>query len=76
MNKEKLIHELFIGKVADRIGMDETSKLLKQAKDAINAMDEGQKLPLHDVVDSDNKSLKTKPPLHPPPRPKGDTPVA
>ncbi len=38
MDKEKLIHQLFIGKVADVIGFDETVKLLKEAKKAIEEM--------------------------------------
>ena len=31
----KLVHQLFIGKVADQIGMEKTTKLLKEARDVI-----------------------------------------
>ena len=34
MNREKLIHQLFIGKVADILGVEKTSQLLQEAKDA------------------------------------------
>ena len=34
MEKLKLVHQLFIGKVADEIGMERTTELLKQAKEA------------------------------------------
>jgi len=34
MSKEKLIHQLFIGKVADILGMEKTSEILKEAKEA------------------------------------------
>ena len=33
-DKEKLIHQLFIGKVASEIGMEKTAKLLNEAKEA------------------------------------------
>ncbi len=49
MNKEKLIHQLFIGKVSDVIGVDKTSMLLKEAKDSINGISEGQNLPIYHV---------------------------
>ncbi len=35
--KYKLTHQLFIGKVAELIGIDKTTELLKQAYDAINS---------------------------------------
>ena len=49
MNKEKLIHQLFVGKVSNVIGFDKTTELLKEAKDAINAMNQGQTLPIDNV---------------------------
>jgi hypothetical protein len=36
MNKEKVIHLLFIGKVAEEIGIEKASNLLKEAKEAID----------------------------------------
>jgi vacuolar-type H+-ATPase subunit E/Vma4 len=36
MNKEKVIHLLFIGKVAEEIGIEKASNLLKEAKDTID----------------------------------------
>ncbi len=33
--EDKLIHQLFIGKVVEIIGFDKTVKLLKEAADAI-----------------------------------------
>ena len=38
MNKQKLIHELFIGKVSDAIGVEKTQALLKESKDAIDKL--------------------------------------
>ena len=38
MNKEKLIKQLFVGKVSDIIGFKKTTKLLKEATDEINAI--------------------------------------
>lgn len=38
MSKEKLIQQLFLGKVATLIGFDEATKLLKESKDAIEAL--------------------------------------
>lgn len=35
MDKQKLIHQLFIGKVTDVIGVRKTIKLLKEATDEI-----------------------------------------
>lgn len=35
MEREKLIHQLFIGKVADIIGMDKTTELLKEVYDDV-----------------------------------------
>jgi hypothetical protein len=35
MNTEKLIRQLFVGKVAEIIGMEKTLELLKEATDAI-----------------------------------------
>ena len=34
MDRQKLIHQLFIGKVADVLGMEKTTELLKEAKEA------------------------------------------
>ena len=34
MNREKLIRQLFIGKVSDILGLDKTLELLKEANDA------------------------------------------
>tara|TARA_R110002153_G_scaffold189828_1_gene342601 strand:+ start:522 stop:737 length:216 start_codon:yes stop_codon:yes gene_type:complete len=34
MENLKLVHQLFIGKVADEIGMERTTELLKEAKEA------------------------------------------
>ncbi len=34
MDRQKLIHQLFIGKVADVLGMKKTTELLKEAKEA------------------------------------------
>ena len=34
MDRQKLIHQLFIGKVADVLGMEKTNELLKEAKEA------------------------------------------
>ena len=52
MNTEKLVHQLFIGKVADILGFDKTTQLLKEAKDAIEPLNQGQKLPMAGVVKS------------------------
>ena len=38
MNKQKLIHELFIGKVADKIGFKKTLELLSESNKAINKL--------------------------------------
>jgi hypothetical protein len=35
MNTNKLIHQLFIGKVSEVLGIDKTSELLKEAKEDI-----------------------------------------
>lgn len=35
MKNEKLIHQLFIGKVSDELGIEKTTKLLKEARDVI-----------------------------------------
>ena len=43
MNKQKLIHQLFIGKVADVIGFDKTTELLKEAIEAFKDVPEGIK---------------------------------
>ena len=50
MDKQKLIKQLFVGKVSDILGFEKTTELLKEATDAINAIDVGQKLPIHIVV--------------------------
>jgi len=34
MDRQKLIHQLFIGKVADVLGIEKTTELLKEAKEA------------------------------------------
>ena len=39
MDKQKLIHQLFIGKVAEILGVEKTTKLLKEAKRVINEME-------------------------------------
>jgi len=56
MDKEKLIKQLFVGKVSDILGFEKTTELLKEATDAINAIDVGQKSPIHNV----SVSLPTK----------------
>ncbi len=38
-NKQKLIYQLFIGMVSDLIGIEKTTELLKEAKDAIEDID-------------------------------------
>tara|TARA_R110000803_G_scaffold131141_5_gene198424 strand:+ start:2339 stop:2539 length:201 start_codon:yes stop_codon:yes gene_type:complete len=43
MDNLKLVHQLFVGKVVDEIGMDKTIELLKQAKEAFS---------IHDVIGS------------------------
>jgi hypothetical protein len=50
MNEIKLTHELFIGKVTDELGFDKTVKLLKEAKEAIKPLTQGQTLPLDAVI--------------------------
>ena len=42
--KQKLVHQLFIGKVADVIGIEKTTELLKEAKGAINFTDSSLQL--------------------------------
>lgn len=42
MDKQKLIHQLFVGKVADVIGWKETTALLKEAREAFNAIPKKQ----------------------------------
>ena len=37
MDKLKLIHQLFIGKVADEIGNNRAQELLEESKNAINS---------------------------------------
>lgn len=34
MDRQKLIHQLFIGKVAEVLGMEKTNELLNEAKEA------------------------------------------
>ena len=52
MNTEKLIRQLFVGKVAEIIGMEKTLELLKEATDAIEGAakskqaDDNTQLPL------------------------------
>ena len=36
MDRQKLIHQLFIGKVADVLGMEKTTELLKEAKEVFS----------------------------------------
>lgn len=36
MNNDKLIKELFVGKVAEILGFEKTTELLKESADAIN----------------------------------------
>ena len=43
MNKEKLIKQLFVGKVSEVIGVDKTMELLKEATEAINGSDSKSK---------------------------------
>lgn len=38
MENLKLVHQLFIGKVADEIGMKRTIALLKEAKEAFDIL--------------------------------------
>ena len=49
MDKQKLIKQLFVGKVSDILGFEKITELLKEATDAINALDAGQKSPIHNV---------------------------
>ncbi len=56
MDKQKLIKQLFVGKVSDILGFEKTIELLKEATDAIDSIDVGQKLPIHNV----SVSLPTK----------------
>ena len=47
MDKQKLIHQLFIGKVADVLGVDKTTELLNEAKKAFDTddvVDESERL--------------------------------
>lgn len=39
MDKQKLIKQLFAGKVSEVLGFEKTTELLKEATDAINAID-------------------------------------
>ena len=39
MDRQKLIHQLFIGKVADVLGLEKTTELLKEAKEAFAISD-------------------------------------
>jgi len=45
MDRQKLIHQLFIGKVADVLGMEKTTELLKEAKEAFAITDVVVELP-------------------------------
>jgi hypothetical protein len=51
MDRQKLIHQLFIGKVADVLGLEKTTELLKEAKEAFA---------IHDVVGSTVTETKTR----------------
>ncbi len=42
MDKEKLIKQLFVGKVAEILGIEKTTKLLKDSTDAINFLIESK----------------------------------
>lgn len=44
MDKQKLINQLFFGKVADILGFDKTTELLKESIYVINSANKGQKL--------------------------------
>ncbi len=37
-NKDKLIHQLFVGKVADILGTEKTTELLKESREAIDRL--------------------------------------
>jgi len=38
MDRQKLIHDLFVGKVAEVIGFEKTTKLLRESMEAIDKM--------------------------------------
>jgi len=40
MDKQRLIHQLFVGKVADILGFDKASELLKEATKALESFDD------------------------------------
>jgi len=48
MNTEKLIRQLFVGKVAEIIGMEKTLELLKEATYAIRGASKSKKKPASD----------------------------
>ena len=48
MDKDKLIRQLFIGKVSEIIGQEKTLELLREAKTAIESPE--PQLPLGDVI--------------------------
>lgn len=57
MDTEKLIRQLFVGKVAEVIGIEKTAQLLKEAKDEIGKFSEmreqitkGEGVPVKDVL--------------------------
>jgi len=50
MDKQKLIHQLFIGKVVEIIGQEKAIELLREAKTAIESIE--PQLPLGDVSGS------------------------
>ena len=42
MNKDKVIHQIFVGKVAETIGFEKTKLLLKGARDVFEVVSEGE----------------------------------
>lgn len=56
MDKQKLMHQLFIGKVAEIIGHEKTVELLREAKTAIDAIE--PHLPLADVSRCDHNAMQ------------------
>jgi len=42
MNKDKVIHQIFVSKVAETIGFEKTKLLLKGARDVFEVVSEGE----------------------------------
>ena len=42
MKKLKLVHQLFVGKIGDEIGMEKTANLLKESEKAFSFFDEDE----------------------------------